>query len=144
MSETDHDVQESRPQGVGGRNLLNSIAGRENLNLPDQDQAESGMTTRLPVFPDLINLGSQASLIELFPMAAYAVRAPDGVIAWFNSRAVELWGRVPAVGDTDERFCGAYKLYQADGTHMAHCDTTSSRVGRKEGALGDAPFGQVT
>jgi PAS domain S-box-containing protein len=81
------------------------------------------MTTRLPVFPDLINLSSQTSLIELFPMAAYAVRAPDGVIAWFNSRAVELWGRVPALGDTDERFCGAYKLYRADGTHMAHCDT---------------------
>lgn len=72
---------------------------------------------------NLLNLGSQAYLIELFPMAAYAVRAPDGVIAWFNSRAAELWGRVPAVGDTDERFCGAYKLYRADGTHMAHCDT---------------------
>src|SRR5580700_8854781 len=72
---------------------------------------------------DLFNLGSQTSLIELFPMAAYAVRAPDGVIAWFNSRAAELWGRVPAVGDTDERFCGAYKLFHADGTHMAHCDT---------------------
>jgi PAS domain S-box-containing protein len=56
-------------------------------------------------------------------MAAYAVRAPDGVIAWFNSRAAELWGRVPVVGDTDERFCGAYKLYHSDGTHMAHCDT---------------------
>ena len=56
-------------------------------------------------------------------MAAYAVRAPDGVIAWFNSRAAELWGRVPAVDDTDERFCGAYKLYHADGTPMAHCDT---------------------
>jgi signal transduction histidine kinase len=62
-------------------------------------------------------------LIELFPMAAYAVRAPDGVIAWFNSRAAELWGRVPTLGDTDERFCGAYKLFHADGTHMAHCDT---------------------
>jgi signal transduction histidine kinase len=56
-------------------------------------------------------------------MAAYAVRAPDGVIAWYNSRAVELWGRVPAIGDTDERFCGAYRLYHGDGTHMAHCDT---------------------
>ena len=56
-------------------------------------------------------------------MAAYAVRAPDGVIAWYNSRAAELWGRVPAIDDTDERFCGAYKLYRADGTHMAHCDT---------------------
>jgi len=56
-------------------------------------------------------------------MAAYAVRAPDGVIAWFNSRAAELWGRVPTLGDTDERYCGAYKLFHADGTHMAHCDT---------------------
>ena len=121
MSNTDNDAQESRPQGVGGRNLLNSVAERENLNPPDQDQAESGMATRLPVFPDLISLGSQTSLIELFPMAAYAVRASDGVIAWFNSRAVELWGRVPALGDTDERFRGAYKLYHADGTHMAHC-----------------------
>ena len=73
--------------------------------------------------PDLLNLGSHGYLIELFPMAAYAVRAPDGVIAWFNSRAAELWGRAPVVGDTDERFCGAYKLYHADGTHMAHCDT---------------------
>lgn len=72
---------------------------------------------------NLLNPGSQAGLIELFPMAAYAVRAPDGVIAWFNSRAAELWGRVPVVGDTDERFCGAYKLYHPDGTHMAHCDT---------------------
>jgi hypothetical protein len=50
-----------------------SIARKDNLNPPDQDQAESGMTTRLPVLPDLINLDSQARLIELFPMAAYAV-----------------------------------------------------------------------
>jgi PAS domain S-box-containing protein len=72
---------------------------------------------------DLLNLGSQAYLIELCPMAAYAVRASDGVIVWFNSRAAELWGRVPLVGDTDERFCGVYKLYHADGTHMAHSNT---------------------
>ena len=56
-------------------------------------------------------------------MAAYGVRAPDGVIAWFNSRAAELWGRVPVIGDTDERFCGAHTLYHADGSYMAHCDT---------------------
>ena len=56
-------------------------------------------------------------------MAAYAVRAPDGVIAWFNSRAAKLWGRVPVIGDTDERFCGSHLLYHADGTYMAHCDT---------------------
>jgi hypothetical protein len=75
------------------------------MNPPDLDQAESGMTTQLPASSDLLNLGRQTCLIELFPMAAYAVRAPDGVIAWFNSRAAELWGRVPAVDDTDERFC---------------------------------------
>ncbi len=67
--------------------------------------------------------GATANLIELLPMAAYAVRAPDGVIVWFNSRAAELWGRTPVIGDTDERFCGAHTLYHADGTYMAHCDT---------------------
>ena len=81
------------------------------------------METQLPFSADLLNLGSQSYLVELFPMAAYAVRAPDGVIVWFNSRAAELWGRVPVIGDTDERFCGAHTLYHADGTYMAHCDT---------------------
>jgi PAS domain S-box len=87
------------------------------------ERPEGGMTRPLLASSDFLNLGNQTALIELFPMAAYAVRAPDGVIAWFNSRAAELWGRVPTLGDTDERFCGAYKLFHADGTHMAHCDT---------------------
>lgn len=78
---------------------------------------------QLPVSHDLLDLGNQAHLIELFPMAAYAVRAPDGVIVWFNSRAAALWGRAPVIGDTDERFCGAHTLYRPDGTYMAHCDT---------------------
>jgi PAS domain S-box-containing protein len=77
---------------------------------------------------DLLNLGSQAYLIELFPMAAYAVRAPDGVIVWFNSRAAELWGREPVVGDTDERFYGAYKLHHPDGTRMEPCETPVALV----------------
>jgi PAS domain S-box-containing protein len=102
--------------------MVRSIAKRERLNSPDTNPG-SRMRTQLPDSSDLHNPGSQSYLIELFPMAAYAVRAPDGVIAWFNSRAAELWGRVPAVGDTDERFCGAYRLYHADGTPMAHCDT---------------------
>jgi PAS domain S-box-containing protein len=93
------------------------------MNVSDQDHAKSDNTTPLSTSSDLLNPGRQSRLIELFPMAAYAVRAPDGVIAWFNSRAAELWGRVPALDDTDERFCGAYRLYRADGTHMAHCDT---------------------
>lgn len=66
---------------------------------------------------------SRQTLLELLPMAAYAVRAPDGVIVWFNSRAVELWGRRPVAGDLDERFCGAHRLYFPDGTYMAHSAT---------------------
>jgi PAS domain S-box-containing protein len=123
MNKTDHGPQEGRPQVAGEQNLSNSTARRENLNPPEQNRAGSVMITRLTPSSDLLNLGSQTSLIELFPMAAYAVQAPDGVIVWFNSRAAQLWGRVPALGDTDERFCGAYKLYYPDGTHMAHCDT---------------------
>ena len=29
-------------------------------------------------------------------------------------------GRVPAVGDTDERFCGSFKLFRPDGSFMPH------------------------
>ncbi len=43
---------------------------------------------------DALDLPLQ-SLIDRLPMAAYAVRAPDGVIAWYNEKAAELWGRRP-------------------------------------------------
>jgi PAS domain S-box-containing protein len=94
---------------------------QEHLNKSTRNAV--GFPMQLPISPALLNLGNQADLIELFPMAAYAVRAPDGVIVWFNSRAADLWGRTPVIGDTDERFCGAHTLYHADGTYMAHCDT---------------------
>jgi hypothetical protein len=74
------------------------------------------------VFHCLHGLEHRSDLLNLLPMAAYVVRA-DGVVIWYNTRAAELWGREPAVGDTDERFCGAHTLYHPDGSHMAHCDT---------------------
>src|SRR5882757_2895575 len=123
MGNANGDAQDSTHQDLEGQNPINSASGRETLNVPDQDRPKSDITTRPAAASDLLTLGSQTRLIELFPMAAYAVRAPDGVIAWYNSRAAELWGRVPAIDDTDERFCGAYRLYHPDGTHMAHCDT---------------------
>jgi len=106
-----------------GQNPINSGSGGETPDVLAQGHPKNNITTRSAAASDLLDLGSQTRLIELFPMAAYAVRAPDGVIAWYNSRAAELWGRVPAIDDTNERFCGAYKLYHGDGTHMAHCDT---------------------
>jgi two-component system, NarL family, sensor kinase len=66
------------------------------------------------------------TFLELLPIAAYGVKAPDGVIIWFNKRAADLWGREPKVGDTDERFCGAHTLFYPDGSYMAHGDTPAA------------------
>jgi PAS domain S-box-containing protein len=70
----------------------------------------------------LLAFDQKCDMLSHLPMAAYVVQA-DGVVVWYNKRATELWGRTPAIGDTDERFCGAHTFYRADGSHMAHCDT---------------------
>jgi PAS domain S-box-containing protein len=84
----------------------------------------------------------KSDILSHLPMAAYVVQA-DGVVVWYNARAAELWGRKPAIGDTDERFCGAHTLYYADGSHMTHCDTpvvlalsTGASVHEKEVIIG--------
>jgi PAS domain S-box-containing protein len=59
------------------------------------------------------------ALFDLGPVAVYACDA-SGLIQDFNRRAVELWGRKPALGDTDERFCGSFKLFRPDGRFMPH------------------------
>lgn len=59
------------------------------------------------------------TLFDLGPVAVYSCDAA-GVIQQFNRRAAELWGREPASGDTDERFCGSLKLFRPDGSFMPH------------------------
>lgn len=59
------------------------------------------------------------ALFELGPIAVYSCDT-SGVIQQFNRRAAELWGRAPMHGDTDERFCGSYKLFRPDGSFMPH------------------------
>jgi PAS domain-containing protein len=59
------------------------------------------------------------TLFDLAPVAVYSCDA-SGVIREYNSRAAELWGRKPEVGDTDERFCGSFKMYRPDGSFMPH------------------------
>ena len=56
-------------------------------------------------------------LFDLAPIAVYSCDA-SGVIREYNNRAAELWGRKPAPGDTDERFCGSFKMYRPDGSFM--------------------------
>jgi two-component system CheB/CheR fusion protein len=59
------------------------------------------------------------TLFELGPVAVYSCDA-SGVIQKFNGRAKELWGREPTPGDTDERFCGSFKMFRPDGSFMPH------------------------
>jgi PAS domain-containing protein len=58
-------------------------------------------------------------LFDMSPVAVYSIDV-FGVIQEFNRVAAELWGREPARGDTDERFCGSYKLFRPDGRFMPH------------------------
>ncbi len=59
------------------------------------------------------------ALFEMGPVAVYSCDQ-SGVIDNCNQRAIELWGRAPKPGDTDERFCGSHKLFRPDGTFMPH------------------------
>ena len=63
--------------------------------------------------------GRYRTLFDLAPIAVYSCDA-SGVVRDYNNRAAELWGRKPAPGDTDERFCGSFKLYRPDGSYMPH------------------------
>ena len=63
--------------------------------------------------------GRYRTLFDLAPIAVYSCDAA-GVLQEYNKRAAELWGRKPAPGDTDERFCGSFKLYRPDGSYMPH------------------------
>ena len=64
----------------------------------------SGITEAKPAESDRYQ-----TLFDLAPVAVYSCDA-SGVIHDYNSRAVELWGRKPEVGDTDERFCGSFRM----------------------------------
>ena len=59
------------------------------------------------------------ALFEMGPVAIYSCHA-SGVIQDFNRRAAELWGREPALGDNNDRFCGSFKMLHPDGSHLPH------------------------
>jgi PAS domain S-box len=67
----------------------------------------------------LEDLLRENSLLNMLPVAVCICNA-DGIIKKYNIQAIKLWGRVPVLGDKDERFCGAWRLYQPDGTPLLH------------------------
>jgi signal transduction histidine kinase/CheY-like chemotaxis protein len=58
-------------------------------------------------------------LLEALPAGAYTCDT-DGLITYYNRRAVELWGREPKLNDRIDRFCGSFKLYAIDGAPITH------------------------
>ena len=78
------------------------------------------------------------TLFEMGPVAVYSCDA-SGVIQNFNHRAVELWGRKPAPGASEERFCGSFKLFHPNGSVLRHNRTPMTDVLRgKKKAVRDA------
>ncbi len=53
-------------------------------------------------------------LLDMLPAGAYTCDA-SGLITWYNRRAVEIWGRAPALNDPADRFCGSSRLFTPDG-----------------------------
>jgi len=66
-------------------------------------------------------------LFELGPTAIYSCDA-SGLIRNFNSCAVELWGRRPASGEKNDRFCGSFKLFRPDGSFMGRAECPMADV----------------
>ncbi|HET8626407.1 MAG TPA: PAS domain S-box protein [Thermomicrobiales bacterium] len=67
------------------------------------------------------------TLFDSVPVAVYTCDA-DGAIQEYNQRAVELWGRTPAAGDPDDRYCGALRRRYPDGRPMPRRDYPIARL----------------
>lgn len=65
------------------------------------------------------HLGGLHKLLDGFPAAAYTCDSA-GLITYFNAPAAELWGRAPRLADPEDRFCGSYRLFSAEGSPVSH------------------------
>jgi PAS domain S-box-containing protein len=85
-------------------------------------------------------------LLGLLPVAVYTCDA-HGVITFYNQQAAKLWGRAPRVGDTDQRFCGSFRLWRSDGTRLPRDQTPMAaairdgRAARNENVVIERPDG---
>lgn len=59
------------------------------------------------------------TLLDGLPAGAYTCDA-DGLITYFNPRALDLWGRAPKLNDPADRFCGSFRLFLPDGSPLRH------------------------
>jgi PAS domain S-box-containing protein len=70
-------------------------------------------------------------MLAQLPTAAYMCDA-EGLITYFNAKAVELWGREPKRNDRRERFCGSHKIINLDGSPLRHDQCWMARAIRDD------------
>ncbi|HET6522195.1 MAG TPA: PAS domain-containing protein [Geminicoccaceae bacterium] len=90
-----------------------------------RDQSAAAAAEPGPGLDEVVGLPD--GVLDLLPAAIYVCDA-SGVIVRFNARAAELWGRAPRVGDTDQRFCGSFRLFRLDGDPLPHAATPMAEV----------------
>jgi PAS domain S-box-containing protein len=73
-------------------------------------------------------------LLENLPVGAYTCDVA-GVITYYNRRAVDVWGREPALNDPGERCCGAFLMFTADGNAIQDGDCWLRRAVREDRAF---------
>ena len=71
------------------------------------------------------------ALFDWGPIAMYSCDS-TGIIQEYNRGAVQLWGREPRPGDTDEEFRGSFKTYLPDGTFLPYAQTAMTKILRGE------------
>ena len=80
-----------------------------------------------------------SGILDLLPDGA-CVCDRDGLITYFNVKAVEIWGRTPQLNDPDDRYCGAFRLFEQTGAPMAHGDCDMARVLRTNTGIDRRPI----
>jgi PAS domain S-box-containing protein len=53
-------------------------------------------------------------LLDGLPIGVY-ICDREGSLIRYNERAAELWGRAPALGEGQHRYCGAFRAFHPDG-----------------------------
>jgi PAS domain S-box-containing protein len=79
------------------------------------------------VVPGVMQKFFSGALIESLPVGVCCCDR-DGMILRYNRQAVNLWGRTPELGQGEQRFCGAHRLFLMDGQPMPFDATPMAEV----------------
>lgn len=71
-------------------------------------------------------------LLDRLPAGAYVCDS-NGLIMYYNQRAVELWGRAPKLNDPEDRYCGSFRLYSAEDGSPLPLDQCWMALALREG-----------